>query len=310
MHLPTDLFERAGKPTTFVVERSAEGKTSTVELMAAPDDSLPDVEPTLDPLDPLKIPGLGLAIEVEPKVAAVDKDSPAAKAGIAPGAVLSGMTIPPAKGATKGAKTQTLTFGKSTDKNVSEARWPHIFGYLQATERREMQVTLAGSSKPIAMTPMLDKSWSNPERGLNLDPIYRDLPPLPLGASIRRAADQTYDDVIGIYAMIRSLFSGRVSTKNLAGLPRIAEMSYHTAKMGWIALLQFLAMLSINLAVLNFLPIPPLDGGQIAFLVAEKVRGKPLPDSALTVLMVAGLVLVVVLMLFTILQDFYLMIFG
>ena len=110
--------------------------------------------------------------------------------------------------------------------------------------------------------------------------------------------------------MIRSLFSGQTSTRLLAGLPRIGGMAYEVASMGFVYLLQFLGMLSINLAVLNFLPIPPLDGGQIAFLVAEKIRGKPLPDSALTVLMVAGFVLVIVLMLFTILQDFYLMIFG
>ncbi len=118
------------------------------------------------------------------------------------------------------------------------------------------------------------------------------------------------DNVLGIYAMLRGLFSGSVSTKNLAGLPRIGGMAYQTAAMGLVPLLQFLGMLSINLAVLNFLPIPPLDGGQIVFLIAEKIRGKPLPDSALTVLMIAGLALVVFLMLFTILQDIYLMVFG
>ena len=51
--------------------------------------------------------------------------------------------------------------------------------------------------------------------------------------------------------------------------------------LGLTYLIHFLGMLSINLAVLNFLPIPPLDGGQMVFLVAEKIRGRPLPDSAL-----------------------------
>ncbi len=312
MRLPADVYARAGKPTTFVVERQADGKAETVEIRATPDDSLPDVEPMLDPLDPLKVPGLGLAIEVEPKVAAVAKDSPAAKAGIAPGAVLTGMTIPPVKEDGKSAKPKKLAFAKPAEKekDVAEARWPYVFWLLQAIPIREVQVTLAGSSKPVAMTPARDPAWSNPNRGLNLLIVFRDIPPQPFGQAIRRAGDETYDNVVGIYAMIRSLFAGRISTKNLAGLPRIAEISYHTASMGLIPLIQFLGMLSINLAVLNFLPIPPLDGGQIAFLIAEKVRGKPLPDSALTVLMVAGLVLVVVLMLFTILQDFYLMIFG
>ena len=45
-------------------------------------------------------------------------------------------------------------------------------------------------------------------------------------------------------------------------------------------LIHFLGILSINLAVINFLPIPPLDGGQMVFLMAEKIRGRPLPESA------------------------------
>jgi regulator of sigma E protease len=101
-----------------------------------------------------------------------------------------------------------------------------------------------------------------------------------------------------------------VSTKNLAGLPRIADFAYQSARAGIVPLLQFLGILSVNLAVLNFLPIPPLDGGQIAFLLAEKIRGKPLPETTLTVMMIGGIVLVVSLMLFTIIQDIWLMVMG
>lgn len=315
LKLPGDLFARAGKPTAFVVERTADGKTEPAEISATPDDSTPDVEPPLAPTDPMKLPGLGLAMTIEPKVAAVAPESPAAKAGIAPGAVLTGMTIPPLK-QKEGDEPRKYAFGppqekgKGKAKDVTEAGWPFVSALLQETPRREVSLTVAGSSTPIALAPAPEPSWFYPQRGLNFLTDIRDLPPQPFSAAIRRAAEETYDNVVGIYAMIRSLFQGRVSTKNLAGLPRIAEISYHTASMGLIPLIQFLGMLSINLAVLNFLPIPPLDGGQIAFLVAEKIRGKPLPESALTVLMIAGLVLVACLMLFTILQDFYLMIFG
>ena len=62
-------------------------------------------------------------------------------------------------------------------------------------------------------------------------------------------------------------------------------------------------MLSVNLAVINFLPIPPLDGGQMAFLVAEKIRGRPLPESALAAGTWAGIVLVGLLMIFFLGQD-------
>ena len=68
-------------------------------------------------------------------------------------------------------------------------------------------------------------------------------------------------------------------------------------------LIRFLGILSINLAVINFLPVPPLDGGQMLFLIAEKVRGRPLPDSALSAGIVVGLVLVVCLMICVLFQD-------
>ena len=61
---------------------------------------------------------------------------------------------------------------------------------------------------------------------------------------------------------------------------------------GWASYLYLLAMISVNLAILNLLPIPVLDGGQILILVAEKVRGKPLPEVAVQYLQVIGLILI------------------
>lgn len=309
LRLPDDLYGRAGKPTAFVVERTVDGKPTTRELTAAPDDSPPDVEPPIRPTDPLKLPGLGLAIGIEPKVAGVTEGGPAAKAGLAPGAVIAGLTIPASK---EGDEPRTYAFGKPDPKakGAVEAGWGFVSALLQELPRAEVRLSVAGTSQPVAVGPVPDPSWPYPPRGLNFLGNIRDVPPQPLGSAVKRAGEETVDNVLGIYAMLRGLFSGQISTKNLAGLPRIGNMAYQTASMGFVPLLQFLGMLSINLAVLNFLPIPPLDGGQIVFLVAEKIRGKPLPDSALTVLMIAGFVLVIALMLFTILQDVYLMIFG
>jgi regulator of sigma E protease len=110
--------------------------------------------------------------------------------------------------------------------------------------------------------------------------------------------------------MFRSLAQQRVSPKVLGGPPAIAQMAYHSAASGWTDLIRFLGILSINLAVLNFLPIPPLDGGQMAFLLAEKIRGRPLPDSAVIVGSWMGLILVLTLMVFVIFQDVVRMVSG
>jgi regulator of sigma E protease len=327
IRLPYDLYERQGKPTTFVILRG--DKTET--LTATPDVSLPGIEPVFGPLDPVDIVGLGMAIAVEPKIAAVLDNSPAAKAGIKAGDSLKELIIPALKADGPKAKTMRFSFVKPASKDngrsiyamirslfqkdkkeddVIEAAWPRAFELLQNLPRRDYQIVLASGSSPITLTPIPDLEWSNPSRGLNFRPAIRDVPPQPFVAALRRGAEETYDNVMAIYAVIRSLFQSDLSPKNLMGLPRIGGAAYQAASMGIVPLFHLIAVISINLAVINFLPIPPLDGGQIAFLLAEKIRGKPLPDTALVVFIIAGIVLVVGLMAFTIIQDIVLLILG
>jgi regulator of sigma E protease len=329
MHLPYDLYERQGKPTTFVILRG--DKTET--LTATPDASLPGIEPVFGTLDPVDIVGLGMAIAVEPKIAAVLDKSPAANAGIKAGDTIKELIIPALKGDGPKAKTMRFLFGKAPskdngrsfyamfrgffqkdkdkkDEEVVEAAWPRAFELLQILSRRDYQIVLASGSSPITLTPAPDPEWANPSRGLIFRPAIRDVPPQPFVAALRRGAEETYDNVMAIYAVIRSLFQSDLSPKNLMGLPRIGGAAYQAASMGIVPLFHLIAVISINLAVINFLPIPPLDGGQIAFLLAEKIRGKPLPDTALVVFIIAGIVLVVGLMAFTIIQDIVLLILG
>ena len=111
------------------------------------------------------------------------------------------------------------------------------------------------------------------------------------------------ENILNIYATFRSLATGRVGVGGLGGVITISRIAFTAARLGLTYLIHFLGMLSINLAVLNFLPIPPLDGGQMAFLVAEKVRGRPLPESAVVAVTYLGLFLVLGLMVFVNFQD-------
>jgi regulator of sigma E protease len=101
-----------------------------------------------------------------------------------------------------------------------------------------------------------------------------------------------------------------VSPKHLGGPIMIFQMGYGAAGARFSVLVYFLGILSVNLAVLNFLPIPPLDGGQMVFLIAEKVRGRPLPDSAVLAGSYIGLALVLCLMVFVTYQDIYRLLVG
>ncbi|MEJ7639624.1 MAG: site-2 protease family protein [Singulisphaera sp.] len=120
---------------------------------------------------------------------------------------------------------------------------------------------------------------------------------------MRRGFDDTVTNILSTYATIRSLFQGRVSPKNLGGPIAIARGAYNSADSGFKMLIYFLGFLSINLAVLNFLPVPPLDGGQMVFLIAEKIRGRPLPESALSAGTWLGILLLLMLMVYVMFQD-------
>jgi regulator of sigma E protease len=96
---------------------------------------------------------------------------------------------------------------------------------------------------------------------------------------------------------LRDLFTGELSPRNLGGLLAIGEASGQSAEQGPWEYLAFLAFLSVNLAVLNLLPIPILDGGHLMFLAIEAVRGRPLSLEARIRLSHVGLIIVVGLML-------------
>jgi regulator of sigma E protease len=107
------------------------------------------------------------------------------------------------------------------------------------------------------------------------------------------------------FVVLGKLFVGAISPKTLAGPIGIAQMSGQVAKAGPLAFLSFVALLSINLGILNLLPIPILDGGHLLFFSIEAVMGKPLSIRKREMAQQVGLFLLVVLMVFVFYNDIY-----
>ena len=99
------------------------------------------------------------------------------------------------------------------------------------------------------------------------------------------------------------MITGNMGTQNLSGPIGIAQMAGNTAQAGFLPFMYLMALLSISLAVLNLLPIPVLDGGQLTLLGIEAIRGKPLPEKAENIIYSGGAVLVGMLMIFAIFND-------
>jgi regulator of sigma E protease len=102
---------------------------------------------------------------------------------------------------------------------------------------------------------------------------------------------------------LKSLVTRRVSVENIGGPILLARVTYAMFDLGWGQYLMILALISINLAVLNLLPIPVLDGGQIVLLCAEKLRGRPLPERLVGYFQLAGLVMILGLMVLAFHND-------
>jgi regulator of sigma E protease len=99
------------------------------------------------------------------------------------------------------------------------------------------------------------------------------------------------------------LFTGNASPRNLGGPLAIGRISGEAARLGLEPFLRWMALLSVNLAVFNLLPIPVLDGGQLLFILVEAVRGRPLSVENRMRLAQLGLILVVGLMVWVIAND-------
>jgi regulator of sigma E protease len=94
-----------------------------------------------------------------------------------------------------------------------------------------------------------------------------------------------------------------ISPDNLGGPIAIAQLAGKTAELGLVYFLSFLALISVNLGVLNLLPIPILDGGLLVYLGLEKLRGKPLSSKMLEISQMTGLSLIIALMVFAFYND-------
>jgi regulator of sigma E protease len=121
--------------------------------------------------------------------------------------------------------------------------------------------------------------------------------------AVARATGETADIVGGTLQAVWQMIIGARSTDELGGPLRIAQMSGEVAQYGFSAILPFMAVLSINLGLINLFPIPVLDGGHLLFYFAEAVRGRPLGQRAQEYGFRFGLALVLTLMVFATWND-------
>jgi regulator of sigma E protease len=226
--------------------------------------------------------GSGNALVVRP-VFEGEGAGPAERAGITAGSVILAAdgteitTIP---------ELQAVVAAAAEDSRALDVRW-------RAPD---------GTEHTAALTPAAVQQPGNPGL-IGLTEVTRVVQEKDVVAAVILGVQRTDRWVKRILNTLGSLVTGRVSATNLSGPVAIAKITYKTAETGLGEFLLFLGFISMNLAVLNLLPIPMLDGGQLAMITAERIRGRPLPESVQAGLQWAGLIMLLALMVFVVAND-------
>jgi len=230
--------------------------------------------------EPMAVAAIGVAMHIAPFVLQVEPESPAAAAGIQPNSLIQKVDLILSAGAAKdvlGDSTVTILLDDAN--NASKANnWAFAFWAMQQAPQRQVQLTLKekdqSQPKVVKLAVVEDPAWLLPTNGLRFQLLRQQEKAASVPQAIDMAWNRSRSTIVNIYLTLRSLITQRLSYKELHGPLGIAQAAFESSRMGIVPLLFFLGFLSLNLAVLNFLPIPVLDGGHMVFLIWEAVTRK------------------------------------
>ena len=253
-------------------------------------------EATLNASAPMPISGLGLAYFVDTTVDSAD-----------PSAVLA-----------RGDVIKEVRFRDVNEKGESNPdKWfrlkqfqgAYLHTLLQGFSATEIDLKVQranGEVEELNVTPVADPtkgSWPAIDRGFIFPYDTRDQKADGLIDAIGMGLHRTLRTVRVIYQTLYATIFREISAETMSGPLTIANASYKIAGYDLWQFIIFIGLININLAVVNFLPIPLLDGGHMVFLIYEKIRGKPAPEKLQEYALYAGLAFILLLMVFVIFLD-------
>ncbi|QLB14576.1 RIP metalloprotease RseP [Mannheimia granulomatis] len=190
--------------------------------------------------------------------------------------------------------------------NQQPFNWQTLVELVQTGNLLELQVEQKGEIKTLMLQPeKRDERYI-----IGIVPTYEALADkyrtelkYDILSAFYKSIEKVWSLIQTILQFIGNLITGDLSIKNLGGPISMAKGAGATAEIGWIYYLSFMALISVNLGVMNLFPILPLDGGQLVLLAIEAVRGKALSEKVQFRFQQIGIALVISLMLFAFVND-------
>ena len=232
-------------------------------------------------------------------------------------ALFSGLLIlKPSVGSVKeGSPAQSAGFRKgdliTAIDGVAVESWEEMAERITASGGRPIRLSVAREGGPVELEAVPELTQTKNLLGEDVEryvigigtageTLTRRLNPLQ---AMTESLRQTYGVVELMVVIVAKLFTGGISIDTVGGPIMIAQMAGDQAKAGISSLFQFIAVISVNLAVINLLPIPVLDGGHLLFFLIEAIKGRPVNLKVREIAQQVGMVLLIMLMVLVFYND-------
>lgn len=179
--------------------------------------------------------------------------------------------------------------------------WRDIVVSLRANGEKEvtLQAERQGIVKTYTLQPEYDQEAKRPLVGIT--PKFEKVN-MSMAESIKEGFSYTKYIIVAMMDGLAKIITGKAPAE-VAGPIGVAQMAGQVAEQGLLPLMNFVAFLSINLGVINLLPLPALDGGHFVLLLLEGLRGKPLGSKAMNNIQMVGVALILALTIFSTFKD-------
>ncbi|MGB1360721.1 MAG: RIP metalloprotease RseP, partial [Alphaproteobacteria bacterium] len=213
-------------------------------------------------------------------------DSPAESSGIKTGDIITKITV--------------------SGKDYKINNFQDMFVAVQSAGNKKVTINVKRSNENIKMN-ITPRAYTGSDGKLYYRIGVSGFPPVytktSLIETINMGTSATLLVVRMVYDSVVEMFSNGIETDKMGGPIKIAQMSGQSANMGILKLFEFMALLSINLGILNMIPIPVLDGGRLVLLMAEGVIRRPLPEKLVNPIMAISVIFMLSFFIFMIFVD-------
>ena len=219
-------------------------------------------------------------------IANVEKGSTAQKAGIKTGDILTALN-----GKTMDSKSLYSQLKAAGNNSVT-------LGLIREGVGKTVTLSPANATKPDLERTFSGLAWSTSLSGMTLGTSEMLVPKYNVFSAFGKGIETTWLTCTSITRILKRLLSGEVSPSHLSGPIGIVHITSESAKIGLSSVLFFIGFISINLAIVNLLPIPIADGGHLLFFAMEKIRGRPVPRRAQEIIQQVSFILLIAFFLY------------